>query len=586
MSKSDNLSARWTRLMNRVAARRATLTRAATAFVSQPEPRTIGSYARGRQLVAGNFLFAGHLVQEPGSNIWDLTWPDNDFAEEIHGFGWLDDLAALGDANARQCAQTWLWSWIERYGAGRGPGWTPDLTGRRLIRWINHAPFLLGFIGRKEAELFFKSLAQQTNFLGRRWRASCPGLPRFEALTGLVYAGLSLKGMEGHVEPALRVLARDCDTQIDGAGGIATRNPEELLDVFALLTWASVALTESGRSPAESHWNAIERIAPTLRTLRHSDGALARFHGGGRGLEGRLDNALANSGVKTRQPDGLSMGYARISAGRTSIIIDAAPPPTGRASLNAHASTLAFELTSGRRPLIVNCGSGVSFGAQWRRAGRATPSHSTLVLAGRSSARLDLGAKREGWLTDAPRNVPVKVSNAPDGLRFEGGHDGYLRSHGLTHARTLDLTFDGRGVAGEDMLLTLGDGDRRRFDRAMDAATLQGIPFDIRFHLHPDVDASLDMGGAAVSMALKSGEIWVFRSDGRVSLSLEPSVYLEKNRLKPRATKQIVLSGRVMEYATRTRWSLAKAQDTPIGIRDLTQDEMEPLAGDTETEQT
>ena len=136
------------------------------------------------------------------------------------------------------------------------------------------------------------------------------------------------------------------------------------------------------------------------------------------------------------------------------------------------------------------------------------------------------------------------------------------------------------------MLLTLGDGDRRRFDRAMDAATLQGIPFDIRFHLHPDVDASLDMGGAAVSMALKSGEIWVFRSDGRVSLSLEPSVYLEKNRLKPRATKQIVLSGRVMEYATRTRWSLAKAQDTPIGIRDLTQDEMEPLAGDTETEQT
>ena len=101
MSKSDKLSARWTRLMNRVAARRATLTRAATAFVSQPEPRTIGSYARGRQLVAGNFLFAGHLVQEPGSNIWDLTWPDNDFAEEIHGFGWLDDLAALGDANAK-----------------------------------------------------------------------------------------------------------------------------------------------------------------------------------------------------------------------------------------------------------------------------------------------------------------------------------------------------------------------------------------------------------------------------------------------------------------------------------------------------
>src|SRR6056297_2202265 len=586
MLQPDTLSARWTRLMNRAAARRATWSRPITAFVSQPEPRTIGSYARGRQLAAGNFLFSGHLLQQPETNIWDLDPPDAAFADAMHGFGWLDDLAAAADPRCRSCAQDWLWTWIDRYGAGRGPGWTPDLAGRRLIRWINHALFVLSGQSAERTEMFYKSLAQQTIFLGRRWHAARPGLPRFEALTGLVYAGLSLEGMETHIAPAVAALARECDRQIDDAGGLATRNPEELLEVFTLLTWASVALSESGRAPSEAHWSAIERIAPTLRTQRHSDGALARFHGGGRGLEGRLDNALANSGVKTRQPDGLSMGYARISAGRTSIIIDAAPPPTGRASLNAHASTLAFELTSGRRPLIVNCGSGVSFGAQWRRAGRATPSHSTLVLAGRSSARLDLGAKRDGWLTDAPHHVPVKVSNAPDGLRFEGGHDGYLRSYGLTHARTLDLTFDGRGVAGEDMLLTLGDGDRRRFDKAMDAATLQGIPFDIRFHLHPDVDASVDMGGAAVSMALKSGEIWVFRSDGRVNLSLEPSVYLEKNRLKPRATKQIVLSGRVMEYATRTRWSLAKAQDTPIGIRDLTQDEAAPAASDTETEQT
>jgi uncharacterized heparinase superfamily protein len=577
MLQPDTLSARWTRLMNRAAARRATWSRPITAFVSQPEPRTIGSYARGRQLAAGNFLFSGHLLQQPETSIWDLDPPDAAFADAMHGFGWLDDLAAAADPRCRSCAQDWLWTWIERYGAGRGPGWTPDLAGRRLIRWINHALFVLSGQSADRTQIFYKSLAQQTIFLGRRWQAARPGLPRFEALTGLVYAGLSLEGMETHIAPAVAALARECDRQIDDAGGLPTRNPEELLEVFTLLTWASVALSESGRAPSEAHWSAIERIAPTLRTLRHADGGLARFHGGGKGLEGRLDNALANSGVKTRQPDGLSMGYARLSAGRTSIIVDAAPPPSGKASGNAHASTLAFELTSGRRPLIVNCGSGASFGLQWRRAGRATPSHSTLVLAGRSSARLNKGSERHALLIDAPRNVPVKLSRASDGIRFEGGHDGYAASHGLTHARSLDLTFDGRGVAGEDMLLTLNETDRRRFDKAMDAVTLQGVTFEIRFHLHPDVDASLDMGGAAVSMALKSGEIWVFRSDGTVKLSLEPSVYLEKNRLKPRATKQIVLSGRVMEYATRTRWSLAKAQETPIGIRDLAQDTLEPV---------
>ncbi len=61
-------------------------------------------------------------------------------------------------------------------------------------------------------------------------------------------------------------------------------------------------------------------------------------------------------------------------------------------------------------------------------------------------------------------------------------------------------------------------------------------------------------------------------------MSLEPSVFLEKGRLKPRATKQIVLSARAMEYATRVRWTLAKAQDTPSHVRDLERDDSEMMA--------
>ena len=76
-------------------------------------------------------------------------------------------------------------------------------------------------------------------------------------------------------------------------------------------------------------------------------------------------------------------------------------------------------------------------------------------------------------------------------------------------------------------------------------------------------------------MALKSGEIWVFRHDGSCELTLEPSVYLEKTRLKPRAAKQIVLSGRAIEYATRVRWTLSKAQETAIAVRDLNRDDPE-----------
>jgi hypothetical protein len=70
---------------------------------------------------------------------------------------------------------------------------------------------------------------------------------------------------------------------------------------------------------------------------------------------------------------------------------------------------------------------------------------------------------------------------------------------------------------------------------------------------------------------LKSGETWVFQHDGTAKLTLSASVYLQNGRLKPRATQQMVLSGHALAYATRVRWSLAKADDTPSFVRDVSE---------------
>lgn len=557
--------------MDRVHVRLCSMGAQATGFVSQPEPRTIGSYAKGKQLVAGNFQFGGHLVQAEGQSLWAITPPDAMYEAELNGFTWLDDLASVGDRDARQLAQAWVQEWIKTYGRGRGIGWSPDLTGRRLIRWINHALFLMSGQSSEVNDIYYKSLAHQTAYLGRRWSAASHGLPRFEALTGLLYASLSLGGMERFASPSMKALARECADQIDAEGGIPTRNPEELLEVFTLLTWAAAALREAGREPLSAHLDAIERIAPTLRALRHADGDLARFHGGGRGLEGRLDHALAHSGVKASHLDGLAMGYARLQGGRTTVVVDASAPPARNVSRAAHASTLAFELTSGRRALIVNCGSGAPFGAEWRRAGRATPSHSTLCIDGVSSAKL-VSQPHGEFLTAGPRRVTEQRVAGKDRSELMASHDSYCVEYGLTHVRKLEVSLDGRRVTGEDTLAALSDPDRVRFEAHMDKVSLQGVAYSIRFHLHPEVDVSLDMGGTAVSLELKSGEVWVFRPSVAAKMSIEPSVYLEKGRLKPRASKQIVLSARVMEYASQVSWSLAKAQDTPSYVRDVDED--------------
>lgn len=546
----------------------------ARGFTSMPEPRTVGYYARGRQLAAGNFRLAGHMVEtlQP----WDIEPPSAAFAAELHGFGWLDHLAAYGERAARLAAQGWVTDWITRFGMGEGPGWEPDLTGRRVLRWLHHGVFLTAGRSGAETTPFFAALGRQTALLSRRWGHTAPGLPRFEALTGLLCASLALIGMEAHRDEAVRALAQACAGGIGADGTIPSRNPEDLLEIFTLLTWATEALAEAAIECPAPLTEALARIAPCLRTLRHADGGLARFHGGGRGIEGKLEQALAASGVAPAPAQPQAMGYARLDGGRTTVIVDAARPPGGEAASHAHASMLAFELTSNRRPLIVNSGSGVAFGPEWEKAGRATNSHSTLAIDGTSSARFGRPSRPEDGgapLTDGPSSVTLHHSHERDGSSLLLSHDGYVATHGLTHVRTLDLGHDGRVLQGEDTLAVLEPAHRARFDQALSAGRLRGIGFSLRFHLHPEVDASLDMNGAAVSVALPSGEIWVFRFDGPARMALEPSVYLEAGRLAPRPCQQIVVRSVILDDTAQINWTLAKAQDTPLAIRDTGRDD-------------
>ncbi len=573
ISDPDPWTSRRDRWRNAWIARRARFARASGGFSVAPEPRTIGSHARGRRMMAGWIVLAGHEVEAPGVSLWDIDAPSPSFAAEAQGFGWLDDLAAASHPVARKLAQDWVFDWIGRFGRGAGPGWTPQLSAQRLTRWIDHGTTILAGRDDRDIARFHAALGAHTAYLARQWHAAPRILPRFETLSALVRAALTLKDMDRYADPAVAALAAECEKVIGGAGTIPTRNPEELLGVLVQLNAAVAAMKAAGRTPPAAMTSRVEHIVPLLRALRHADGGLARFHGGGRGADGKLDRALSDARVRAAPGHGLHMGYARLSAGRTSVIADAAPPPRSPWAGDAHASTLAFEATSGRRPLIVNCGSGTAFGAEWGRAGKATPSHSALCIEGLSSARIaktGRGPTARDQLVDGPMEVWCERSEHDDELRLSMGHDGWVGTHGLFCRRELTLTADGRALSGLDLLEATTEEERRRLD-----AVRQGgdVAFSVNFHLHPDASAMLDPAGTSVSVSLRSGEVWVFRHDGSAVLSLRESVYLDAAAPRPVSTMKIMLSGRVAGYEGRVNWTLAKTMDTPSAMRDLTMDD-------------
>ena len=548
------------------------------AFRSVPEPVLIGRPARGRHLLDGHLRFAGHLVEIPaGVPPWGFDLPDAVMAE-LHRFAWLDDLAALGGRTAWGTARSWTLAWTRRFGRGTGAGWTAARTGRRLMAWIDHAAIVEAGPEAKGFDADFRrSLGAQGRFLARRWRAAPPGPARVEALTGLLRAGLALSGMGLPVDAAADALAVEGDAALLADGAVPSRNAERLAELHARLAWAARALEAADRTVPDRLAAALGRAAPVLRSLRHADGALVRMHGAGGGVEGRLDAALSRGGAS--RVERMAMGFARLSEGRVTVIADAGRPPEGHAGRGAHASTLAIEVTAGREPLVVSCGSGAPFGPDWRRVGRATASHSVLGLEGISSSRLEEPVERGGEVVELLGHGPREVARAigtrrgagaedPGALVLDLSHDGWRESHGLIYRRQIALSRDGREVTGEEVLAAETDRDVRLLALAADHAGEEGIGFAVRFHLHPDAEVSADAGGVGATVALPSGALWMLRHDGVGRLSVEPSVYFDPSRLHPLAAQQIVLSGRVEEAATHLRWSLARA-DRVAGTRDL-----------------
>lgn len=508
-------------------------------------------------MLDGVFHLGDATVRLAGTepSLWVLTAPSAGFEEARQRLDWLDDLAAVSTRMARVTAGRWLMEWDQRHRRGGGPGWTPVAASGRLYRLLALGPWVAAGDAALRTRLG-RMAARDAAFLVRRYRAVPDDLARAEAVGALVLAALLLEGGRNGLASAQAALDPLCRDLVDAGGALTCRTPEALADLFVLLAGLADRLIAARQRPGPEHAAALARLGPVLRALRHADGGLARFHGGGGGDLARIDAALAGRALGRAPRGRLVMGFARLCQGGTTVICDAAAPPAGP---GRHAAPLAFELTSGRHPVIVNCGAGTGFGPDWRRVARAAPAHSTLVLGDEMRPGAMAGQDQ------APEPIDMRV-DLTGAASLGAAHDGYAARFGLHHHRRLSLTSLGDGLNGTDRLVAETEADRRRF-HDLTQSGWRGVDFALRFHLHPAVEADLPEPGGPVRLRLPNGDLWHFACQGPCTIRLDPSVYLENTQPAPRPCQQIVLTGRAVQFVTQVTWTLAKTDATPDARR-------------------
>jgi uncharacterized heparinase superfamily protein len=187
---------------------------------------------------------------------------------------------------------------------------------------------------------------------------------------------------------------------------------------------------------------------------------------------------------------------------------------------------------------VVNCGAFAGDDPRWTAAMRSTNAHSTLTVDDDSS----LEFRADGRLRHRSVHVTALRREAEGATWLETSHDGYDRRFGLIHTRRLYMDGGGEDIRGEDEL----EGRGGRF-------------FRVRFHLHPQVHASLIQEGTAVLLKPPTGRGWRFLAVGG-TLGLEESTYLGVSDV-PRRSEQIVVTGSLKGEGARVKWAFRREGD-------------------------
>jgi len=499
--------------------------------------------ARGERLLAGQFTFGGEAIEVgPGGDPWSQPTPSQRFAVALHGFDWIRDLLAVGEAGGREALRLWL-AWKRAFGRPAAFAWSRLPLERRVFNLVCAAPALAPLVSDAEGGAYIDSLARQARRLAAE-RGDPDRAAERAVVAALVGASLADKAAAAMLDASLKRLARLIPEAVLRDGVHASRSPQRGLELLFDLLALDDALSQRGApSPLEVS-RGVDRLSAAARFFTLSDGRLASFHGGEGANPARVAAALAlDAGAGEPGKSTPYGGYHRLEGRGLQVLADAGAPPEPAWSDEACAQLGALAVVVDSDRLIV--GSAWSASADGDEVLRGPAGGSCLQLgaawAGAVVRRRRLAGAQVDRLEGGPTEVKAERRQHGEAVWLDIAHAGWP---GFGATRRLYLDLAAGDLRGEDSLTPVG-----RPGRAASELT-------IRFHLAPEVAASLAVDGRSALLRPAGGAGWRLRSDAE-AMRLAPGLSYEDGA--PRAGQVLMLTGLATPAeGARVRWRLTR----------------------------
>jgi uncharacterized heparinase superfamily protein len=515
-------------------------------LVAVPRDHVAGDRQAGDALLAGRLIVGSETIALADIDFAELG-VEGAAAERLQGFSWLRDLAAAASRESgARLAEAVIGRWLLAHGSRVDQAWVPQLWGERMLFWTAYAPYILSSGDNGYRSALLNTVARGARHLDGNAEKAPAGLDRVTAWCGVVAAGLLVQGGVPRVARGEAGLARALSSAQFDDGGLVSRSPFEqmlLVDRLGLLRGCYFAARQSIPDGIEA---AAAAALAALHGVTMGDGALSSWQGCGPGLGARVAALVEGCGIRARPlRNARGWGYQRMTALGTVLVLDASPPPPQKIAAQGSASTLALELSDGTQRLVVNCGGPgplpTELSDELVQALRSTAAHSTLVLADTNSTNI----LADGSLGKGVDDVTIDRSEDNDASRLEASHDGYVRSFGMVHKRSLMLGNDGKELRGADQLIAKGRKKIR-----------ESAAYAVRFHLAPGVEATITADGMGAILRSKGAPPWNFRCRGG-QLTAEESLWVDGHG-QPHGTMQLVIVGEVSALGGEIGWQFRR----------------------------
>jgi len=469
----------------------------------------------------------------------------------------------VGSREASARARQLVDQWIETYGNWNAYAWDNDILSNRLYAWLSNWSSILSADRLEDSGQARRiNTFRQVKRLRSSFKKTPAGIPKLKAAVVIAMSGLFRPDKAyDYLNRGLDWLDEEIHLQILPDGGHISRQPMDCVEALEILTTFDQALEKRGVEGSPSINRALERLRHIIPFFQMPKNGLAAFNGSGKNNSDYIEKLLKFSKT-TASPFAYCphTGYQRIHQNDTVIIIDTGDTTPFPYDKEAHLAPLAFEMATKAGGLIVNCGWNDEQPHSWRNAMRMTAAHSTLTLNDMSAGQLVQSGLRaklfDSHIGEDVGKVDSTRREQAEGIWLEMSHGGYLSRTGLMHRRRLYVHQSGNDVRGEDSLMVPIGGT---------PLSRSAMPFDIRFHLHPSVKATLaqDLHSA---LLIQPGQVgWRFRTDGG-PIRIEESVYLAEGD-RPIKSEQLVISGSAFadgdgeSKSNRVRWSIRRLEN-------------------------